>query len=169
VKADLYNGRIVRVANSFVFKEPVFNYSGDFPFLWDEIIVPVKYGSDCRLARDILQSVANELLGGFVPEAKKTMTDMIKKYRIEEASVEPMVTVIANDNWMEFTVRYVVDYKRRRATKDILFNRILEMFDGSGGRVSFASATFHLVEAPVLNVKLAQGGESRNMPIDKGP
>jgi small-conductance mechanosensitive channel len=82
VKADLYNGRIVRVANSFVFKEPVFNYSGDFPFLWDEIVVPVKYGSDYRLAKEILQKVANELLGGFVPHAKKTMKDMIKKYRI---------------------------------------------------------------------------------------
>jgi small-conductance mechanosensitive channel len=32
VKGDQYNGRIVRVANSFVFKEPVFNYSGDLPF-----------------------------------------------------------------------------------------------------------------------------------------
>lgn len=40
VDGDLYNGRIVRVANSFVFKEPVFNYSGDFPFLWDEIKIP---------------------------------------------------------------------------------------------------------------------------------
>ena len=36
VNGDLYNGRIVRVANSFIFKEPVFNYSADFPFLWDE-------------------------------------------------------------------------------------------------------------------------------------
>lgn len=42
VKADLYSGRVVRVANSFVFKEPVFNYSGEFPFLWDEITIPVK-------------------------------------------------------------------------------------------------------------------------------
>ncbi|MEX1188465.1 MAG: mechanosensitive ion channel domain-containing protein, partial [Bacteroidia bacterium] len=33
VDGDLYNGRIVLIANSFVFKEPVFNYSGDFPFL----------------------------------------------------------------------------------------------------------------------------------------
>ena len=33
VDGDLYNGRIVLVANSFVFKEPVYNYSGDFPFL----------------------------------------------------------------------------------------------------------------------------------------
>ena len=46
VKGDQYNGRIVRIANSFVFKEPVFNYSADFPFVWDEIIVPIKYGSD---------------------------------------------------------------------------------------------------------------------------
>lgn len=46
VNGDLYNGRIVRIANSFVFKEPVFNYAGDFPFLWDEITLPVRYGSD---------------------------------------------------------------------------------------------------------------------------
>ena len=45
VNADLYNGRIVRIANSFIFKEPVFNYSADFPFLWDEIKLPVRYGS----------------------------------------------------------------------------------------------------------------------------
>jgi small-conductance mechanosensitive channel len=51
VNADQYNGRIVRVANSFIFKEPVFNYSGEFPFLWDEIKVPIKYGSDYHLAR----------------------------------------------------------------------------------------------------------------------
>jgi len=43
VESDLYTGRIVRIANSFVFKAPVFNYSGDFPYLWDEIKIPVKY------------------------------------------------------------------------------------------------------------------------------
>jgi len=41
VDGDLYNGRIVLIANSYVFKEPVFNYSGDFPFLWDEIKIPI--------------------------------------------------------------------------------------------------------------------------------
>ncbi len=54
VDGDLYNGRIVRVANSFVFKEPVFNYSADFPFLWDEIVLPISYRSDRVLARSIL-------------------------------------------------------------------------------------------------------------------
>lgn len=154
VKADQYNGRIVRVANSFVFKEPVFNYSGDFPFLWDEITVPVKYGSDYRLARETLQKVADNELSHLVPVAQKTWHDMVNKYRIEDARIEPAVTLIANDNWMEFTVRYVTDFKMRRSTKDILFTRIMEEFDATNGKVSLASTTFHLVGAPVFNVRM---------------
>ena len=46
INGDQYNGRVVRVSNSFIFKEPVYNYSSDFPFLWDEIVVPVRYGSN---------------------------------------------------------------------------------------------------------------------------
>lgn len=154
VKADLYNGRIVRIANSFVFKEPVFNYSGDFPFLWDEITVPVKYGSDYKLAREILQKIADDAVVGLIPEAKKTWRGMVNKYRIEDARIEPMVTLIANDNWLEFTIRYVTDFKRRRSTKDALFTRIMEEFDSTDGKVTLASATFQLVEAPVLNVRM---------------
>lgn len=33
VEGDQYNGRIVRVANSFIFTSPVYNYSADFPFV----------------------------------------------------------------------------------------------------------------------------------------
>ena len=51
VNADQYHGRIVRVANGFVLKEPVFDYSAEFLFLWDGIMVPIQYGSDRRLAR----------------------------------------------------------------------------------------------------------------------
>jgi small-conductance mechanosensitive channel len=156
VKADLYNGRIVRVANSFVFKEPVFNYSADFHFLWDEITVPVKYGSDYHRAREILLALAQEQVGSYIPHAHKDWEQMVKKYMIEEASVEPMVTMIANDNWIEFTVRYVIDFKKRRSTKDALFTKILDAFEETNGTVSLASATFHLVDAPVLNVRFPE-------------
>lgn len=155
VKGDLYNGRIVKIANSFVFKEPVFNYSGDFPFLWDEIVVPIKYGSDHRLAREIMQQVAVEELGGLVPEAKETWQLMVNKFRIEDARIEPTVTMIATDNWLEFTVRYVTNYKQRRSSKDILFTRILDAFEATNGRVSLASTTVHLVDAPVLKVQVS--------------
>jgi len=161
VDGDLYNGRIVRIANSFVFKEPVFNYSADFPFLWDEIKLPVKYGSDQRLVREILQRVLAETVGDYAAWAKETWKEMVKKYRIEDERVEPMVTMTANDNWMEFTVRYVVDYKKRRRTKDRLFTRFLEEFDKAGGRAAVASTSteISLVRTPQFDVRLRGTGE----------
>lgn len=154
VDGDLYSGRIVRIANSFVFKEPVFNYSGDFPFVWDEIKLPIKYGTDHREARAILERVGREVTGEFTAEAAAAWSAVVKKYMIENAKVEPVVTVVANDNWIELCLRYTVDYKQRRSTKDRLFTRILDEVDASEGRVGLASATFHLVEAPVLDVRI---------------
>lgn len=158
VNGDLYNGRIVRVANSFVFKEPVYNYSGEFAFLWDEITVPIRFGSDYEAARRILTTIAEEVVGDFARSAHDTWKKLVRSYRIEDARIEPLITLVANDNWVEFTVRYIVDHKRRRITKDALFTRILAAVEASGGRVALASATFELVAAPAVDVHLG-GGE----------
>ena len=141
VKGDQYNGRVVRVANSFVFKEPVFNYSGDFPFLWDEIVIPVKYGSDMGLARQMISVIANDLLGEYAAKARVAWDELVKKYPIENAQVEPLITMQADENWVSFTLRYVVEYKKRRSTKDILFSRLLTDITASGGKVSMAGAS----------------------------
>ena len=156
VMGDQYSGRIVRVANNFVFKEPVFNYSADFPFLWDEISVPVKFGSDQQLTREILGRVAHEVVGDYVAYAKETWKEMVKKYKIEDESVEPMVTMIANDNWMEFTLRYVIDYKKRRSTKDRIFTRIIEELGKTEGRVAIASTStdISLAGTPAFDVSV---------------
>ena len=156
VDGDLYNGRIVLVANSFVYKEPVFNYSGDFPFLWDEIKVPVQFGSNYKKATEILESCGKEIVGNLTEKSKEEWAVLQQKYKLEDAQTEPMVSLIANDNWIEFTLRYVVSYKKRRATKTALFTNILEKIEGSNGEVKFASATFQLVEAPEFKVNIKQ-------------
>lgn len=158
VNGDLYNGRIVRIANSFVFKEPVFNYSADFHFLWDEITLPVRFGSDTVLARRLLEEVVNEITGEFAAGAKQEWQVMVKKYLVEDARIEPMVTLIANDNWIEFTVRYVVDFRMRRGTKDKLFVRILDEIEKTGGKIQLASATFELVGLPPITVRSQLSG-----------
>ena len=155
VSADLYTGRIVRVANSFVFKEPVFNYSGDFPFLWDEITLPVRYGSDWTLARSMLKRVVDEILVEYSEKVKESWLTMVREYRVEEANIEPMITLRATDNWIEFTVRYVVDYRKRRFTKDYLFTRILEEIDKSENKIRLASATFEIVPGSSIDVHLS--------------
>ncbi|MCB1023378.1 MAG: mechanosensitive ion channel [Acidobacteria bacterium] len=159
VSSDLYSGRIVLVANSFVFKSPVFNYSGDFPFLWDEITVPVKYGSDHRMAKTILEKITQKELGEYSTGAHTRWVKFSRQYLLEEATVEPLVTLALNDNWMEFTVRYVVDFKSRRKTKDLLFMKILDEFEQSNGSVRIASTTLQLVDIPPLDVRFTNDRE----------
>lgn len=155
VAGDLYTGRIVRVANSFVFKAPVFNYSADFPFLWDEITLPVKYGSDWTLARSMLRKIVDEVLSEYATQVRDSWASMVRQYRVEDADVEPMITLRATDNWIEFTVRYVVDYRKRRWMKDHLFTRILEEVDKSDNKIRLASATFEVVQGSAIDVHLS--------------
>lgn len=137
-----------------MFKEPVYNYSSHFPFLWDEIKIPVKFGSDYKLARSVIEQVGNEVVGDYSKEAQEHWETLVRKFLIEDARIQPLVSLIFNDNWVEFTLRYVVDYRRRRATKDLLFTRILEEVDQSSGKVQFASATFQVVDLPPVEVNL---------------
>ncbi len=154
VDGDLYNGRIVKIANSFVFKEPVVNYSSDFPFLWDEIKIPIRFGSDLDRTEQLLYGVAQEVVGDFGVEAAAHWRHVADKFLVEDANTKPMVTMIANDNWCEFTLRYTVTYTKRRITKNALFRKIVAAVEKSEGQVQFASATSEIVGAPRLDVRL---------------
>ena len=160
VKGDLYSGRIVRIANSFVFKDPVFNYSADFPFLWDEIVFPVKYGSDWVLARQVFEQLSVEVVGDYASQSKEAWKSVVGKYLIEDAQVEPLITMTADENWMQFTIRYIVDYKKRRTTRDRLFTRILDEVEASNGKIRIATAAVELSSHPTLGVTLTDDRRS---------
>lgn len=152
VDGDLYNGRIVRVANSFVFKEPVFNYSGEFPFLWDELTVPIRHSSDHKVARELIVNACTLTVSELSTEAKSDWDKLRSRYRLEDASLSPMVSMTFNENWIIYTVRYVVEYKFRRLTKDRVFERILDEIKASDGKVEIAVASIE-----VTNVKNDKG------------
>ena len=157
VKADQYTGRIVRIANSFVFKEPVFNYTADFPFLWDEITVPVMYGGDYERAMAIVLQCAQEVVGEYIKVAKDKWRSVTKRFVLEETIIEPTANLIFNDNWIEFALRYVVDSKKRRVTKNKIFTRILEEINQTAGHVRIASTTMQLVSPHAFDVRMTEG------------
>ena len=152
VSSDNYTGRIVKLSNAFVFKGPVYNYSQDFPFIWDEITLPIRYGSDIELAKALTTKVAQLVLSDYVLESVEKWKDIVEKYYIEDAVVEPTLAIKLTDNWIEFNLRYIVDYKRRRMTKHRLNELINNAFEETGGKVLLASATFELVHIPIMNV-----------------
>jgi small-conductance mechanosensitive channel len=141
VKGDQYNGRIVRVANSFIFKEPVFNYSSEFPFLWDEISIPVKTVSNQSLARKIIEDVGKSVVGEYAQSVSSSWRNLPRKYRIEDVTLDPQIFMSFDSNWVTYALRYVVDYRKRRITKDLLYTKILSEFERNADKVQVAIAS----------------------------
>jgi small-conductance mechanosensitive channel len=152
VSSDNYSGRIVKLSNAFVFKGPIYNYSQDFPFIWDEFNLPIKYGSDMELAKSIIIRIASETLSEYTTNSKTQWADVVNKYYIEDAQIDPTLAIKLTDNWVEFNLRYIVDYKKRRITKHILNDTIRIAFEQTKGKVVLASTTLELIKIPELKV-----------------
>lgn len=159
VAGDSYNGRVVRVSNAAVLREPVYNYSGDFPFLWDEIRVPIRHGSDRDRARALLAEAARAAAGDYVPEARDTWQRLTRRYMLKEADVEPKVTLTADENWLTYTVRYAVEHRRRGTVKDALWREVLDRVDAAGDAVRLAAASQEVTVTPDSEMGVRRQGE----------
>jgi small-conductance mechanosensitive channel len=153
VSSDNYSGRIVKISNAFVFKGPVYNYSQDFPFVWDEFNIPIRYGSDVDLAKKIVIEVAQAHLSDYVQKSMSDWKNVVDKYYIEDADIHPTLAITLTDNWINFNLHYIVDYTQRRSTKHILNEDIGKRIDETNGKVMLASATFEVVGIPPLKIE----------------
>ncbi|WP_394366206.1 mechanosensitive ion channel family protein [Yeosuana marina] len=150
IHSDNYSGRIVKLSNAFVFKGPIYNYSQDFPFIWEEFNLPIRYGSDIELAKSIVIKIASETLSDYTANSKSQWKDIVNKYYIEDAVVDPTLAITLTDNWIQFNLRYIVDYKKRRSTKHVLNNKILKEIEETKGKVILASSTLEIIKIPTL-------------------
>ncbi|MDR3476994.1 MAG: mechanosensitive ion channel [Gammaproteobacteria bacterium] len=167
VKADQHSGRIIHLTNAIILKESVVNYSGAFPFVWDEIVVPVRYGSDQHAARQILLNIVEPIVSPFKTMANEKWLDVKDRYMIDTSNFDPAVTLIANDNWLEFTARYLVPHTARRNIKDKLFQNIVDAFSQTDGKVEFASMTIEITNFPKLAVDVSQSNMAPGEIIDE--
>ena len=154
VSSDNYSGRIVKLSNAFVFKGPIYNYSQDFPFIWDEFNLPIKYGSDIDLAKSIITKIAIDTLSEYTLNSKSQWQSIVNKYYIEDAILDPSLAITLTDNWIQFNLRYIVDYKKRRSTKHILNDQIRIAFEKTNGKVILASTTLEIIKIPEVQIDL---------------
>ncbi|WP_040756685.1 mechanosensitive ion channel family protein [Winogradskyella psychrotolerans] len=152
VSSDNYSGRIVKLSNAFVFKGPIYNYSQDFPFIWDEFNLPIRYGSDIDLAKSIIIKIASETLSDYTANSKAQWNEVVNKFYIEDAEVDPTLAISLTDNWIQFNLRYIVDFKKRRYTKHILNDKIRLEIEKTNGKIVLASTTIELIKIPDLKI-----------------
>ena len=154
VSSDNYSGRIVKLGNAFVFKGPIYNFSQDFPFIWDEFNLPIHYKSNVAKTKEIVIAVAQKVLSEYVNFSKEDWQNVVSKYYIEDAMVEPTLAITLTDNWIQFNLRYIVDYKKRRLTKHTLQEQIQQAIMETDGLVLLASTTFEIIKMPTTNIQV---------------
>ena len=143
-----YTGRIVTVSNDKIFDEPIYNYTRDFPYLWEELSLPIPYTADRERVERILLDVIGRHAGEIEEPARHALRSMQERYTVQTTSTEPRVYYRLTDNWLELTVRFVTEARGVRDLKDAMSRDILNALDDAG--IGLASATFELVGMPPL-------------------
>ena len=150
INARQYTGRIVTVTNDKLFEEPVFNYTREFPFMWEEISIPIPYKGNRRRAEELLLDAANDATASIRDTAAAARTRLEEKYFINLDTLEPKVYYNLTDNWVELHVRFVTPVRGVRAIKDEMQRRLLDDFEAAG--IEIASGTYAIVEFPPLRL-----------------
>ena len=150
VKSRQFTGRIVAVTNSKIFAEPVFNYTRDFPFIWEEIAIPITYQADRARAEAILLEAAR--LHATSPDsmAAEFKQNLQERFGVEPIELEPRVYYRITDNWLELTVRFIITTHQIRGAKDAMSRHMITEFDKAG--IGIASATYDIVGFPKLQI-----------------
>ena len=151
VRSRQYTGRVVTVTNDKIFDEPIYNYSRDFPYLWEEIALPIAYAADRDRAERILLDAAERHTAGLREPSRDALAAMQRRYFVQATSTEPKVYYRMTDNWLELTVRFVTEARGVRDVKDAMGREILRELDAAG--IGIASATFEIVGFPPLRIQ----------------
>ena len=124
IGGDQYSGRIIQFANAQIFGAAVFNYTRNFAYIWDEIKLPITYGSDVQEATELLKSVGAKYSREFVEGARAEVEKMQRIFMVQSFELKPMIFMKITDNWVELTLRYLVDPRKRRAASTFIFTEV---------------------------------------------
>lgn len=157
VRSRQFTGRIVTVSNSKIFSDPVFNYSRDFPLIWEEMAIPITYEADRDRAEAILLEAAHLHAKEGSEMAIEKKRELQAKFGVDPIDLQSRVYYRITDNWLELSLRFVVGTHRIRAAKDAMNRHVLTEFDKAG--IGIASATYDIVGFPKLRMALPAASE----------
>jgi small-conductance mechanosensitive channel len=151
VNARQYTGRVVTVSNKVFFEEPVYNYSKDFDYIWEEITVPLSYTTNWERGKAILAEEVEEATRDFREKSAGALAEMARHYLVPRSDVHPQVFLKLTDNWIELTARFVIPVRSARRVKSDISENLLRRY--SDESIALASETSEIVGLPPLKIE----------------
>jgi small-conductance mechanosensitive channel len=144
VREEQSTGRIVHIPNSVIFKDPIYNYTREFEFIWNELKIVVTFESNWKKAKDIMLSFAEKESERIKEDVAVKIKKMSERYLIYYEKLTPIVYTKIVDNGIELSLRYLTKAKQRRITQDKLSQDILNEFEKHPD-INFAYPTYRIV------------------------
>lgn len=151
VAGDQATGRLSVIPNGYVLSSAVNNYTKDHNFIWDEITIPIKYGSKWQDAVNIILDIVKKETAEITDHAEKEISKLEEKYYLPKKVIEPAIFLRLTDNWIDFNIRYVTKARERRFLNTRLTRLILDEIEKSK-KIEIASETLEVMGS--TNTKL---------------
>jgi len=129
VRSRQFTGRIVTVTNDKVFDCPVYNYTHEFAYIWDELSIPVAFHQDFAKAEQIILEAANGQARTSRGMGKEEVKRLEDRFGIDAGEIDPRVFWRITEDWMELTVRFLGPDHGIRKIKDQMTREIIGGFD----------------------------------------
>jgi len=151
VKSRQFTGRIVTVTNDKIFDEPVYNYTDQFPYVWDEITIPIHYDADRDRAEAILLEAGRAHAVTCASAGAQELERLERSYGIGVGDIDPRVYWQFGQDWLELTVRFLTPDHGTRDIKDRMTRQILAQLEEAG--IAIASTSYEITGLPPLQIE----------------
>ncbi len=151
VQARQYTGRLVTISNKAFFDEPIYNYSKDFEYIWEEISVPLAYTTNWERGRDILLEEVESATLPFREASAGSLAEMARRNLVQQSEITPQVFVKLTDNWIELSARFVIPVRSARRVKSEISEQVLRRYAEEA--ITVASTTSEIVGLPPLRIE----------------
>jgi len=141
ISGDHPSGRVIKFPNEQVLDEIVYNYSWPlFPYIWNEIKLPVAFNADLEFIASTMQKVTEEELGKEMIDRVQTFRDLLARTPVDELEVHERPRVIfrvSENTWLEAIVRYLVSPREAGRVKTRLIKKLLAALNAAPDKVMF--------------------------------
>jgi small-conductance mechanosensitive channel len=156
VQARQYTGRVVIVTNDKIFEEPIYNFSRELPYVWEEMRVGIPFDSDHARAEQIFIDAANDQTREYWEQSAPARRAFEERYRVKLDRHEPKCYMRLKDNALELVIRFLIpDRGVGRGVKDAITRRLVAEFGAAG--IEFSSPTLEIVKTPPLRIEGTAG------------
>ena len=127
--AEQPSGRLISIPNNIVLQTAVYNYTRDFPYIWDELGIAMAYESDLAHTKRTVLKAAGEVLGESMVAPIGEYREILKRSNLDyNLSDRPEVYLTFSDSWANLHLRYLVPARQRRGTKTAISEKLLAEF-----------------------------------------